>query len=102
MPSSCHFPAAQALQSLLEARVDEQRAGGIAVGVVEADGTSRIAAYGGPGPGALPLGPDSVFEIGSVTKAFTGVLLADMAARGEVDPDVPAQRYAPPGLILPM
>jgi CubicO group peptidase (beta-lactamase class C family) len=33
--------------------------------------------------------PDSVFEIGSITKAFTGVLLADMHLRGEVELDSP-------------
>ena len=43
----------------------------------------------------------SVFEIGSITKAFTGVLLADMAARGEVSLDDPVERYLPPGKKMP-
>ena len=37
--------------------------------------------------------PDTVFEIGSITKAFTGVLLADMHLRGEVGLDDPLSRH---------
>ena len=37
----------------------------------------------------------SVFEIGSITKAFTGVLLADMALRGEVALADPLSRHLP-------
>ena len=96
-----HFPDDQALLALIKHRVEEGGATGIVLGVLDADGTRRIVAYGDPGPGARPLGPESVFEIGSITKAFTGILLAEMAARGEVDLEAPAQRYAPTGLSLP-
>jgi CubicO group peptidase (beta-lactamase class C family) len=37
--------------------------------------------------------PDTVFEIGSITKAFTGVLLADMHLRGEVALDSRLSAY---------
>lgn len=43
----------------------------------------------------------SVFEIGSITKAFTGVLLADMVLRGEVSLDDPVQKYLPDGAKMP-
>lgn len=43
----------------------------------------------------------SVFEIGSITKAFTGVLLADMALRGEVSLDDPVQEYLPADTKMP-
>jgi CubicO group peptidase (beta-lactamase class C family) len=36
------------------------------------------------------IGPDTRFEIGSLTKIFTGLILADMAVRKEVDLDMPA------------
>jgi serine-type D-Ala-D-Ala carboxypeptidase/endopeptidase len=85
---------------LIKTRVDEGRAKGIVLGVID-KGQRRIVAYGDPGAGAKPLGPDTVFEIGSVTKVFTGILLADMQARGEVNMTVPAQTYAPAGLTFP-
>lgn len=51
------------------------------------------------GPAALDR--DSVFEIGSVTKAFTGILLADMVLKREVSLDDPASKYSRPGAKLP-
>jgi len=46
------------------------------------------------GPG---VGPDSRFELGSVTKTFTALLLADAVGRGEVDLGDPIDRYLPAG-----
>ena len=39
------------------------------------------------------MGPRTIFQIGSVTKVFTALLLADMAERGEVRLSDPAARY---------
>lgn len=41
----------------------------------------------------VPLATDQVFRIASITKSFTGALLVQMAARGEVSLDAPAVRY---------
>ncbi|MFJ9946621.1 serine hydrolase domain-containing protein [Kitasatospora sp. NPDC091207] len=42
-----------------------------------------------------PVRADTRFALGSVTKTFTGLLLAEMAARGEVRYDDPIDRYLP-------
>ena len=96
-----HFPDETGLLELMRARVDSGRAVGIVVGVLEADGTRRYAAYGDPGRDARPLGPASVFEIGSITKAFTGILLAEMAGRGEVGLEDPVSAHAHAGVHVP-
>ena len=54
------------------------------------DGDATLGEFGGAGP-------RTIFEIGSVTKVFTAVLLADMAERGEVRLSDSAARYLPGG-----
>ncbi|MBJ3809027.1 beta-lactamase family protein [Streptomyces flavofungini] len=45
--------------------------------------------------GGAAAGPDTRFEIGSLTKTFTALLLAEMVARGEVAYDDPITRFLP-------
>jgi len=68
---------------------------GVVVGVVEPQGT-RVIAYG-----RIPLDGDTVFEIGSVTKVFTALLLADMAGRGEVSLTDAVVKHLPSGVKIP-
>lgn len=95
------FPDDAALLALIKARVDDGRAAGIVLGVMDADGSTRVVAYGDPGSGAQPLSANSIFEIGSISKVFTATALADMAQKGEVKLDDPVQLYAPAGLNMP-
>jgi serine-type D-Ala-D-Ala carboxypeptidase/endopeptidase len=44
---------------------------------------------------------DTVFEIGSVTKVFTALLLAEMARTGEVALTAPVAEYLPAGVRVP-
>ncbi|MDX1548316.1 MAG: serine hydrolase [Rhodothermales bacterium] len=85
----------------IRARVDAGDNPAIIVGVIDAGGTT-LYAYGRVGP-EQDAAPDAhtVFEIGSITKAFTGLLLAEMAARGEVALDDPVARYLPEGVSMP-
>ncbi len=71
------------------------------VGVMEADGSTRIVAYGEAGPNSRPLGSKSLFGIASVTKVFTGTLLADMVARGEVSLSDAVADHLPDGVSMP-
>jgi CubicO group peptidase (beta-lactamase class C family) len=96
-----HFPSDADLTALIQSRVEEDRAVGIVLGVIEADGTMRVVSFGDAGPDARPLGANSVFEIGSITKVFTGILLADMVARGEVALTDPVSTYLPDGATVP-
>lgn len=56
---------------------------GFAAVRVTRDGTT-YAAIGDAAPGRGPIGPSEVIELGSVTKTFDGLLLADAIGRGEV------------------
>ena len=93
-------PADSSITAILRARVDAGWTPSIVVGVIRPDGSRRVYAYGDGGHGRAPTG-ESVFEIGSITKAFTGILLAEMAARGEVRLDQPVATLLPPGTRVP-
>jgi len=44
---------------------------------------------------------DTIYEIGSVSKVFTGILLADAVERGRVKLDQPAGELLPSGVTMP-
>ena len=89
------------IAAAIKSRIEAKKSTGMVVATIEPDGSSSIAAFGDPGPGARPLDADSVFEIGSITKAFTAILLADMAERGEVKLDDPVAKYLPADVSIP-
>ena len=91
----------QEIAAAIKQRVDDKKAVGMVVATIEPDGSTSMAAYGSPGPGARPLDADTVFEIGSITKVFTATLLADMADRGEVKLDDPVVKFLPEGVRVP-
>lgn len=99
--SAQHFPAADVVQSLIDDRVAAGGAVGIAVGLLEPDGSTRVFTAGSAGEGGPPLDAQTLFEIGSITKVFTGTLLADMARRGEVALNDPVEMYLPDGVSIP-
>jgi Beta-lactamase/Protein of unknown function (DUF1194) len=63
---------------------------------------SRLFAYGRSGTADnLPLDGDTVFEIGSITKVLTALILADMDERGEVTMADPVAKYLPASVKVP-
>jgi serine-type D-Ala-D-Ala carboxypeptidase/endopeptidase len=61
---------------------------------------AHMVASGSSGATGLALDGDTTFEIGSITKVLTALLLADMAARGEVAFEDPVARYLPASVRL--
>lgn len=64
---------------------------GVTIGVVR-NGVRKIFAFG-------TAKPDSIYEIGSITKTFTGLLLAQMIEQGKVRLDEPVRELLPPGTV---
>lgn len=95
-------PGDAAIRSILRDRIDVQKQGvGIVAGVIDSSG-KRIVPYGSMLAGEKrPVDGDTVFEIGSVTKVFTALLLADMVARGEVELTDPVSKYLPSSVKVP-
>ena len=65
--------------------------GSVVIGVIQR-GERRVFSFGGAAPNAI-------FEIGSITKTFTGLLLAKMVAEGEVKFDDPVRQFLPDGTV---
>jgi CubicO group peptidase (beta-lactamase class C family) len=85
-----------ALAATVRAAIDDPSGHrGLAVALVE-DGTVRYAGLGDPGgPEGSRVDQDTAFEIGSVGKALTGMLLAELVRDGTVRADQPLQELLP-------
>jgi D-alanyl-D-alanine-carboxypeptidase/D-alanyl-D-alanine-endopeptidase len=90
------------IRAILVKRIDQQKeAVGIVVGVIEPGGR-RVVAYGNLAKGdPRTLDGDTIFEIGSISKVFTCLVLADMVSRKEVTLDDPAAKYLPEHVRMP-
>jgi CubicO group peptidase (beta-lactamase class C family) len=100
--SNSPLPPDTEIRKILVERIDTFHQGvGIVVGVIDGQGR-RIVAYGSLDKGdPRPLNGDTIFEIGSATKVFTSLLLADMVQRGEVALSDPVAKYLPAGVKVP-
>ena len=88
-------PPDSEIRKILADRVGREDSGaGIVVGVIDADGR-RVFPYG------RQIDGNTVFEVGSLTKVFTAVLLMDMVRRGEVSLTDPVAKYLPAGVRMP-
>ena len=94
-------PSDEDIRALLERRVNDERQGvGLVVGVV-GEGT-RVVSYGTLGVGDdRAVDGDTLYEIGSVNKVFTTLLLADAVERGEVRLDQSVAELLPEGVTMP-
>lgn len=85
----------------IKARVDNGVNKGIVIGVVTPKGTSFYS-YGVKSLATQdPINEHTVFEIGSITKTFTGLLFANEVVKGELCLDEPLQKLLPQGINAP-
>jgi len=101
-PKTWRLPDNSEVRQILARRIDTERRGvGIVVGMISPSGR-RVVAYGAPDVGdPRRVDGGTVFEIGSISKTFTALLLQDMALKGEVGLDDPVSKYLPPGTKVP-
>ena len=100
-PEAGHRSDAQVRQILAD-RVDTHRQSvGIVVGVIEPGGR-RVITHGQLAKGdSRVLDGRTVFEVGSITKVFTALLLAEAVRRGEVSLTDPVAKYLPASVTMP-
>src|SRR5579863_3830079 len=90
------------IRKILADRVGAQNLGiGIVVGVIDGQGR-RVVAYGSLAKDdPRTLNGDTIFEIGSMTKVFTSLVLMDMVQKGEVSVTDPVSKYLPASVKVP-
>jgi D-alanyl-D-alanine-carboxypeptidase/D-alanyl-D-alanine-endopeptidase len=90
------------IHAILAQRVDVGRQSTGIVAVTSGSAGNRLFTYGRPDtPDNRPLDGETVFEIGSITKVLTALLLADMVERGEVAFGDPVAKYLPTWVRVP-
>lgn len=92
-------PHRAAVAAQIQPFLDAEVLSGVVIGLYDA-GKREIYGFGA-GPGGKPPTGTTLFEIGSVTKVYTGLLLADAVQRREVTLDAPVSELLPPGITVP-
>ncbi|MBL4839056.1 MAG: serine hydrolase [Kordiimonadaceae bacterium] len=90
-----------AIKAALETRIKNGNGVGYVVGIIDG-AESKIITHGqARKTSSNAPTKDSLFEIGSITKTFTGLLLADMVLKGEVSLDDTVVSLLPEGVRIP-
>jgi CubicO group peptidase (beta-lactamase class C family) len=90
------------INALLDKCVMQQRrAPGIVIGLLDDKGAKVFARGTFDGAHSAPVTGDTVFEIGSVTKVFTALLLQEMIDSGEVALNDPISKFLPSKVKVP-
>jgi serine-type D-Ala-D-Ala carboxypeptidase/endopeptidase len=102
LPLLAQEPSDAEIRKMLADRIDTAKQSvGIVVGIVSPKGR-RVVAYGNLAKDdKRPLNGDTVYEIGSMTKVFTSLILMDMVERGEVSLDDPVAKFLPSTVKVP-
>ncbi len=101
-PAPAPIPPDDEIRKILADRIGDPKRGlALVVGVIDAQGR-RVVSYGSLArDDARPLDGDTVFEIGSITKVFTSLVLMDMVQKHELDVTDPVAKFLPTTARIP-
>ena len=95
--------AAPHAQKIIDDRVEAELAPAIVVGIVRKDGTREFYSAGRlKADGTKEVDADTIFEIGSISKVFTTLLMAQMEEQGDLEFSDHAQCFLPAGVTMPI
>ena len=92
--------SAQVKNFIFDQIVNKSKAA-IVIGFVDPNGT-KIFSFGNMSTAHnIPVNQNTFFNIGSITKTFTTLLLADMVKQGIVNLNDPVEKFLPPSVKVP-
>jgi D-alanyl-D-alanine carboxypeptidase len=88
--------AIQAIDAFVNRHIRERGAPGLILGLADRNGILAVRTYGHRDvKTGQPIGPDDLFEIGSITKSFIAISLLQLREAGKLDLDRPIREYLP-------
>ena len=103
LSSSTTFEITDKLKALIKDRIDSNKSNAaMAIGFIDPNGT-QFYGYGklSNSSNNATVDENTVFSIGSTTKVFTTILLADMVNKGLINLDDPIEKYLPSNVSVP-
>lgn len=95
-PNERFQPAFQRLDEFIARHMNEHCAPGMTLAISDRDGLLRSSQYGFADLKAgLKVTPQTLFEIGSISKSFVGIALVQLADEGKLDLHKPVKEYLP-------
>jgi serine-type D-Ala-D-Ala carboxypeptidase/endopeptidase len=91
------------IKAIIDKEVYQKRSASIIVGTIDATGKRQVVAAGSfkDKETVLP-NENTMYEIGSITKVFTTLILADMVLKKQVNLEDPISKYLPASVKLPV
>ena len=91
-PADARF---EKIAALVQAQMTEHAVPGVAIGILD-DGRVTTRAFGITNVDhPLPVTDDTLFQIGSISKTFTGTAMMRLVEQGKVELTAPLRRYLP-------
>lgn len=84
----------QAIDVYIQAQMDKHDLKGITLAITQGQQIAYLKGYGTAG-GGRPITPQTPMYIGSTSKSFTALAIAQLAADGKLYLDAPVQAYIP-------
>ena len=91
-----------AIDRYVESEMAEARIPGLALAIVRDGEPLYVRGYGVADPSGRPVGPETPFKLGSVSKSITALAVMQLVESGKLDLDAPVQRYLPTFLDAPV
>ena len=94
------FVLSDIIKEVIRDNVDNGKHQSLFVGMID-ENDMEYYYYGVTAPYEKPIDENTLFEIGSVTKVFTTLILADMVEKGEINLNDPIDKFLPEDVSTP-